>query len=101
MATTAKPPYRPPMMTEVRAWLLVALTFVLQLIALVYWAASLSADIKNLQFQVTDFRAASADRYTLSQAREDWKRYDGNFADHEARIRRLELATSLVNGSGK
>jgi hypothetical protein len=62
---------RPSMLTEVRAWLVVAFAFVVQLIAVVYWAATLSSDIKTLQYQVTEFKVNSIN-------------------DHEIRIRNLE-----------
>ena len=81
---------RPAVVTEVRAWLVVAAAIVMQLIAVTYWAATLSADIKNLQTQVTDFKTSSADNYSASQARAEFSLVTRIHADHEDRIRKLE-----------
>ena len=81
---------RPAVVTEVRAWLVVAAAIVMQLIAVTYWAATLSADIKNLQSQVTDFKQSSAENFSASQARAEFAMVSRAQSDHEERIRNLE-----------
>jgi signal transduction histidine kinase len=83
-------PARPAMAAEVRAWMVVAGTFVLNLVVVVYWAATLSADIKNLQYQVADFKNGAADRYSNTQATKDFTEVFRQLSDHESRIRAIE-----------
>lgn len=40
---------RPPVSAEVRAWLTVSVVLVLQLVGAVWWAATLSAEVRGLR----------------------------------------------------
>jgi hypothetical protein len=71
-------PPRPPIAAEVRAWGLAAIAVFVHTIGIVWWAATLSADLKSLK------------ELLVAQQIQ--------FNDHEQRIRRVELH---VAGQGK
>jgi hypothetical protein len=61
---------RPPIVAEVRAWILAALAVFIHTVGVVWWAATLSADLRSL-------RELTVAQQTLH-------------GDHEQRIRALE-----------
>jgi hypothetical protein len=83
-------PRRPTIAAEFRAWIAVAVTLMINVIVVVYWAATLSENIKTLQTNVAELKSTVADRYTGAQAQKDFTEVYGRIADHENRIRALE-----------
>lgn len=85
---------RSSVMTEVRAAVSIAIMLLVNVIALVYWAATLSADMRNLQVNVSELRNASTNNYTRAQAEIDLTKFRDDIKDHENRIRFLERTPS-------
>jgi Tfp pilus assembly protein PilO len=81
---------RSSVITEVKAAVSIAVMLLANVIALVYWAATLSSDIRNLQYNVSELRSAASTVYTKSQADTDLQRLRGDIKDHEDRIRAIE-----------
>ena len=83
-------PYRPTMITEVRAWLVVAGAFLLNVIVVVYWAATLSSKVEGFQTQLTEFKQGSSTSYSATQANKDFADVYRQLNDHENRLREGE-----------
>ena len=83
-------PYRPAMITEVRAWLVVAGAFILNVVVVVYWAATLSAEVRGFQSQLTEFKQGSSGNYSATQANKDFADVYRQLNDHENRLREFE-----------
>lgn len=81
---------RPRIAAEVRAWAVVAVAIIVQLVATVWWAATLSAQVQALREVVTDLKAQIAVGYSAQDASRDISPLRGQIIDHEARIRALE-----------
>jgi hypothetical protein len=81
---------RPLMITEIRAWLTVAIAFTAQLVAIVYWAASLSSDLKSVNQRLSDYQTLTTQKYPASEAEKEFALIKRTLDDHESRLRRQE-----------
>ena len=81
---------RPRIAAEVRAWAVVGVAITVQLVATVWWAATLSAQVQSLREVVTDLKAQIAVSYTAQDALRDLSPIRNQLLDHEARIRLQE-----------
>lgn len=81
---------RPRIAAEVRAWAVVGVAIIVQLVATVWWAATLSAQVQALREVVTDLKAQIAVSYTAQDALRDLSPIRNQLLDHEARIRLQE-----------
>lgn len=93
---------RPSIVNEVRAWLLVGITLLVNIVGGVWWAATLSAEIKalremlgRLELQVSTMAGAA---YTAAEARRDLEHVQRQLTDHEARLRQLERPPARAGG---
>jgi hypothetical protein len=82
---------RPKIAAEVRAWIVVAVALVVQGMGAVWWAATLSAEMKALRDVVADLKQQIASSYTANDAARDLSGIRGTIGDHEARLRAIEL----------
>jgi hypothetical protein len=90
MEETRRSGDRPLMVTEIRAWLAVAVAFIAQLVAIIYWAANLTSDIKTLNQRMSDYQVLTARQYTAAEAEKEFAVVNRILADHETRLRRNE-----------
>lgn len=81
---------RSSVVTEVKAAVSIAVMLLANVIALVYWAATLSADMRNLQINVSELKNAASNNYTKAQAEVDFGNFRRDVKDHEERLRSLE-----------
>jgi prophage antirepressor-like protein len=82
---------RPKIAAEVRAWVIVAVTLVLQGMGAVWWAATLNAEMKALREVVQELKSQIATNYTANDAARDLSGIRSVIGDHEARLRAMEL----------
>jgi hypothetical protein len=78
------------LISEIRAWLLVSVAFLAQLVGSVWWAATLSSDIKNLSLNFAEVKKDLAGAYPESRAANEFALIHRTTQDHESRIRSLE-----------
>jgi hypothetical protein len=81
---------RPKVAAEVRAWIVVAVAIVAQGLGAVWWAATLSAEMKALRDVVSELKAQIAAGYTAADAGRDLSTIRSQISDHETRIRAME-----------
>lgn len=81
---------RSSIMTEVKAAITIAVMLLANVIAITYWAATLSADMRNLQINVSELGKAAANNYTKTQAEIDLRQLRDDIKDHESRLRLVE-----------
>lgn len=81
---------RPRVAAEVRAWIVVAVTLVLQGMGAVWWAATLSAELKSLRDVVAEMKLQIGGIYTAADAVRDLSPIRTQVADHESRLRDIE-----------
>lgn len=81
---------RPPVAAEVRAWIAVGGALVVNLIGGAWWAATLSADMRNLREAVTAVQQGVSGAYTRQDHARDQSITHQRLEDHEARLRDLE-----------
>jgi hypothetical protein len=81
---------RPPVAAEVRAWALAVVTLMVQTIGIVWWAATLSAQVNALREVVTELKSQLAVSYSSDDAARDLTPIRTQLLDHEARIRSAE-----------
>lgn len=85
---------RPTMAAELRAWLTVGIGLLINIAGTIWWAATLSADMRQLRESFTEIKAASVDRYTNSDARRDAAVINASMAEVKERLRDLERAAA-------
>jgi hypothetical protein len=83
---------RPPVAAEVRAWIAVGVTLGVNLIGGAWWAATLSADMRNLREAVTAVQQGVAGAYTRNDHARDQSLIHQRLEDHEERLRQIERA---------
>jgi hypothetical protein len=81
---------RPKVAAEVRAWVAVTVAIVMQAIGAVWWAATLSAEMKALRDVVSELKAQIAAGYTAADAARDLSTIRVQISDHETRLRAIE-----------
>jgi hypothetical protein len=81
---------RPKIAAEVRAWGIATITLVLQGMAAVWWAASLSAKMEVTAAAVEKMESRFASTYTASDAARDLAFLRDRLTDHEQRLRIVE-----------
>lgn len=82
---------RPRVAAEVRAWALAAIVFIGQAFGITWWAATLSADFRNLQGQIAELKESLRGGYSATEARRDLSALQAQLNDHEQRIRVVEV----------
>jgi primosomal protein N'' len=87
---TTKIEERPRASAEVRAWVLAAAALMVQLIGVVWWAATLSAQMQALREVVAELKAQIATTYSAENAQRDLAPLRAQVGDHEARLRLIE-----------
>jgi hypothetical protein len=81
---------RPTVVAELRAWIAVATVLLVNGIGGVWWAASLSSELKFVQQMLTELRSQVGTTYTTTEARRDREAMEQRISDHEHRLRQLE-----------
>lgn len=81
---------RPKVAAEVRAWAVVAVTMLVQIIGGVWWAATLNAEVKALRELVSELRTQIGSSYSANDAARDLAGVRRTIDDHEGRLRHLE-----------
>lgn len=81
---------RPKVASEVRAWIGVGVVLVMHTVGGVWWAATLTADLRNMRELIGEMKAALGNGYTAAEARRDLSYIQQQLQDHEARIRAVE-----------
>jgi hypothetical protein len=66
----------------------------MNIIGTVWWAATLSADMRQLRETLVEVKATSNDRYTGADARRDFAVVNASMAEVKERLRDLERATT-------
>lgn len=91
---TEKRPSRPPVHTEVRAWITVGIVLMVNLVGGVWWAATLSAEVRALREQNARMETLifnqSSSFYSAAEARRDLAAIQAQLQDHETRLRHVE-----------
>lgn len=91
MTVTHKEAPRPRVAAEVRAWIVVAVAIIVQAMGAVWWAATLSAELKSLREVVSEVKLQVTGIYTAADAVRDLAPIRERLTDHEQRMRRIEL----------
>lgn len=81
---------RPSMAAEMRAWIGVGIVLLVHAIGGIWWAASLSAELKFVRELMGELRVQLNSTYTGTEARRDREAVEAKLLDHETRIRSLE-----------
>jgi hypothetical protein len=81
---------RPPVAAEVRAWIAVGVTLGVNLIGGAWWAATLSADMRNMREALAAVQQRVAEAYSTHDSARDLAIIRQQLADHESRVRELE-----------
>lgn len=81
---------RPSVASEMRAWIGVGIVILVNMVGSVWWAATLSADLRQVRETLAEFKILTADRYSGSDANRDSALVQRQFLDHENRIRDIE-----------
>lgn len=89
---------RPSVAAETRAWIAVGTVLVAHAIGGIWWAASLSAELKFLRELMSELRSQIGTAYTSAEARRDREVLEAKIHDHENRLRGLERGNNQQGG---
>lgn len=91
-------PKRPSVAAETRAWISVAVLLFVNIIGGVWWAATLSAEVKNIRELLTDTKKTLETTYREGEARRDKEisQIQANIQDLENRTRILEATRAAT-----
>lgn len=81
---------RPTVLSEIRAWMIVAATLVFQIVGGVWWAATLSEQNRSMQGLLIEVRRDMKEYALKADVERRFEETLRNFSDHEVRLRQLE-----------
>lgn len=81
---------RPSIAAETRAWIAVAVVLLAHAVGGVWWAATLSAELKYVRELMVEMKTQLASAYTAAEARRDFGVIESKIGDHEVRLREIE-----------
>lgn len=91
-------PKRPSVAAETRAWITVAVMLFVNITGGVWWAATLSAEVKNIRELLTDTKKTLETTYREAEARKEkeMSTIQSQLQDQENRLRMLEATRAAA-----